>query len=127
MTFYGFIVGLILFIINKKYQLNRLSIPRFFALFGFVIILPYILPFIIFESIFLLEGSVYITPFVLTTPLASIIIFTLYSYALGWVYNEVKKKTWWKLAIYITLFLILFLLMWTYMNLYLFISLGVGS
>lgn len=123
MICYGFIVGLILFFINKKYPLNKLSMGKFSALVGFIII--FLLVMVI--TVISWPPRLDLFTFFILLRLAIIITVTLYFYVLGWVYDEIKKKTWWKLVIYFIIFLVLFIIMWRYISFALFISQGITT
>lgn len=114
---FGLIIGLILFYIHKKHQLNKLSKGKYYALLSFVTIsflividfimsFPYSLYSLIFRFAFL--GYLIISG-----------IFTAYFYILGWSYEFMEKKKWWDLKgkiIYSIIFIIIFIVMWMYIS-----------
>ena len=123
--FFGFIVGLIFFAINRKYTLNKISKEKYFILLGFSIISCFIIISFISVLPYSMRSLIGIFPYSIIIYILIICVFTFYSYIATLSYDFMKKKKWWNLVgkcIYFIIFLVLFIIMWAYINVFLMLS-----
>lgn len=124
--FFGFIVGLILFIINKNYLLNKMPRVKYLILLGVIMI-----------SLFSVMGFILSFPnsgqpldFIVLIYLINTSLFILYCFTLGGVYDFMKKKNWWNTGgkiIYSIISLTLFIMVWVFINVSMFVAEGPGA